>query len=202
MNMKLGFYLLLLTLFLCASSSVKADYYQFDGGHNNSYTTPQIITSPEQSQYIYGYLSRGEDKMDYYVLNYTEAVERAKIELLVQDKETTRDFRPSLVLVDPAQRAMYGKVPFGFPETVGGRVYPWENLAVRKTSDDTVSENFLVGPGVVKDLPQNRYVLAVFDPEGTGGKYVLHISAKKPKETIEDKFRALWAFVRIKFDLY
>ena len=192
--------LITLALFGMGIKPVQAETYVFDNGLNNNVAVPQIINHPENLQYVYGILGSGEDLVDYYALPFTEDVGQVNFELLVRDSVT--NFRPTLIFVDPNQRGMQGQIPFGFPPNLGGRVYPWESGEDIKQADNTMFENFLVGPNFIRDLSANRYLLAVHDPSGKGGRDILHIGAKNLPESISDKFKAVLALIRIKFLLY
>lgn len=180
----------------------RADYYTFEKSGHNNYAVPQEISEPQYFQYVYGLLSRGEGVVDYYELKTVDTISDFQIELMVQDKVGRRELHPNIILVEPHGTRMVGTVPFDFPLSARGRVYEWRTGLETKQTDETVWENLLVGQSIVHDLVPPRLVLAIFDPEHKGGRYVLRIGNRKPVETIKYKLGQLSALLRIKFDLY
>ncbi|HCS79239.1 TPA: hypothetical protein DIV55_05890 [Patescibacteria group bacterium] len=195
-------FILFLLLVQLSVLPVRADYYTFEKGGHNNYAVPQEINNPQYFQYVYGILNRGEGIVDYYELKTADTIADFHIELMVQDKPGRRDFHPNLILVEQHAARMIGKVPFDFPLTARGRVYEWRIGSEAKRVDETIWENLLVGHSLVRDLVPPRLVIAVFDPEHKGGRYVLRLGAIEPVETLSYKLGQLSALLRVKFDLY
>lgn len=192
---------LLILLFLFSTSAL-AQQYNFEVGGNNAFTSPQKILQPQNLRHIYGLLTVGEDKVDYYTFELDKAIANMQISLLINDKNENASFKPSLLFIDPRVKTMQGEPPFGFPRNLGGTVYSWPQGKSKLFRDEVIIETYREGPKLSKSLPEGKYVIAVFDPEGKGGRYVLLVGGQKPKETIADKFASLWAFVRIKLNIY
>jgi|SRR3989344_4681947 len=180
----------------------RADYYLFEEGGHNSYGTPFVIGDPSYFQYVYGIISRGEGVVDYYEVTTQTRIPNFHIELMVQDKPGRRDLHPHVIVVEPNAARMIGEVPFGFPINARGRVYEWRTGSETKRVDETIWENLLVGQSVVRDLMPPRLIIAVFDPDNKGGRYILRLGAEKPVETINYRLGQLSALLRVKLDLY
>lgn len=179
-----------------------AENYQFEIGGNNSYLNAQEVTSAETLQYVYGSLSTGQEIVDYYALAFKEYTPQVSVKLLVSEGAPER-FRPSLIFIDPnSSRLLGGQLPFSVPQTLGGRVFEWNNLPQTKQENPSAGEKFWVGPQFVKDMTDSRYILAVYDPQGKGGKYTLYVGAKRPDNELSRKFNSFIAFLRIKLSLY
>lgn len=179
-----------------------AENYQFEIGGNNSYQEAQEITAPETLQYVYGSLSAGQDNTDYYALTFKKYTPQVSVKLLISQDSPER-FRPNLIFIDPSSlRLLGGQLPFSVPQTLGGRVFEWKNLPQVKQENQSAGEKFWVGPQFVKDMTDAHYTLAVFDPQGKGGKYTLYIGANKPNNDFSQKLNSFMAYLRIKLSLY
>ena len=179
-----------------------AQTYVFEGPVHNSFTTSQVISHAENKQYIYGYLSRGIDTADYYTLDFTEYSPQVQLSLLVPDNEQSKTFRPSLIFTDSGLSKMFGELPFGFSANIGGRVYVWDENTEDKIKDAAVSENLLQGPSFIKDFSQKQYTIAVYDPAGRGGRYVIAVGNKITDRGFSGFFEKIVAYLRVKFSLY
>ncbi len=184
------------------SAVAQAAQYVFESGNNNNIYNAQTIVDPQNQQYIYGMLSKGQDTTDYYSLEFQEYTPQVQIRLLVPDKEETKNFYPSLIMTDPYARGIEGQTPFGFPVNTGARVFDWSQMEETLTRDETMLETFRVGPSIVKDISPNKYILTVFDPGANGGKYVLEIGAKAAPNGWKTILNKITAFIRIKLYLY
>ncbi len=180
---------------------VGSEMYEFEGGNNNNYQSAQNITSPETIKFIYGSLGRGQDTVDYYALVFKQYTPQVSVALLVtQDSPET--FRPNLIFIDPNSNHMIGQAPYGVPENMGGRIFEWPSVSNIKLENREAFEKFIVGPQLIKDMSDTHYLVAVYDPQGKGGKYTLQIGAKRPENSFKTKVHNLWSIVRIKLRLY
>ncbi|RJR14793.1 hypothetical protein C4579_04200 [Candidatus Microgenomates bacterium] len=184
-----------------SSQQVSAAQYVFENGQNNSYINAQLISNPQEYQYVYGYISPGSDTIDYYVLDFQTFTPQMQVALLKRSLTTDTSFVPMLVFGDPQQSRFIGQAPFGFPTNLGGRTYAWNNEP-EEITDDTMYESLLKGPAFIRDFSPQRYIVAVHDPTGVGGRYVLYLGAHEPKKTIGNQFQAFLALLRIKLNLY
>lgn len=191
-----------LLIYFISTTSVYAQEYNFEAGGNNTYTSAQKIPQPQNLQYIYGVITKGDDKTDYYEFELVKSTAAMQISLVVPNKEEYTNFKPTLVFIDPRLEKMQGDVPFGFPTNLGGAAYPWPKGNNKVYTDELLFEDLHQGPYIRKNMPSGRYVIAVFDPMSMGGRYALLIGADKPKETIIGKFAAFWALLRIKLLIY
>jgi hypothetical protein len=186
--------------FIVNVSSMRPDKYVFETGISNNYSTAQEINEPEYNKYIFGKLSSGSDITDYYVYNLKKIVPQFNIELLVPRTGEVNNFHPSLIIIDQSNKSVVGRVPFGFPPNIGGRVLEWEGEEKIDSSDTFL--NFWRGPNTITDLPPGEYGLAVFDPESGGGNYVIKIGAQDASESIVDLPKEIIAWLRIKLSIY
>lgn len=199
---KIGAALFILSLILIRPAVASAQHYVFEKGLNNSYTSAQDVTNPGELQYVYGILSAQPEVIDYYALQFSDYTPQVKIELLVPKKDVFKYFHPQLIFIDPTSSRVEGNLPFGFPNGAGGRVFDWVIEQTATETDPNVLETFWVGPGLIKDMASNRYVVAVYDPAGGGGRYALKIGAQKRSDTWKDKLNTLVALIRIKLSIY
>lgn len=188
---------------LSQTTAARAEEYVFDAGHNNKVVNAQVIPNPETKQYLYGILGAGYDTVDYYSLAFSDYTPQVVFELLVPVRQTTNPFRPSLIVLDPASKQVIGgSLPFGFPTNMGGRMFPWPRTEERIVTDNDVWMKLRLGPQFIKDVSPSRYLVAVFDLEGRGGRYVLHLGAKRSADSFFSTISRLPALFRIKLDLY
>lgn len=178
-----------------------AEEYSFESGTNNSIDNAFVIPNPNKSQYVYGYISKGADTIDYYVFEPTDFLSGVGISLLTVGSSTT--FKPTLILADASSGRLFGKAPYNFPSNLGGRVLSWTDFTEMDVRDDDTFQKLVQGPTIVRDLTTQRYVLAVFDPNGIGGRYAIHIETSEKKDTgILATLRHLIAAFRIKTSFY
>jgi hypothetical protein len=197
----LTYFFLLLVLLLNPRNSW-AQEYVFEKGDNSSRTNAQTIKASRNIQYIYAQLGKGEYLTDYYNLSFTEFEPGINIELLISDRGGPT-FRPDIIFIDPHARDMIGDVPSEFPANATGRVYDWEGSTGQIVTDKTISQSFVQGPQfIVKNTSNKQYGLAVFDPQGVGGRYVIKIGNEKSPSTFMSLLNNLLALIRIKLNLY
>lgn len=198
----------LTVIFLALSSrtaSVSAEEYVFESGHNNNVYNAQVISHPEIRKYLYGILGAGHDAADYYEFTFAGYTQQVVFELLLPDGGTKNLFHPSLAFLDPTSGQLTGggNLPFGFPANMGGRIFPWPKTQERVVTDEDVWMKLRLGPQFVKDVSPTRYMIAVYDPDGAGGRYVLHLGAGATDDaSIFSLFNRLPAFFRIKLGIY
>lgn len=188
-------------IFLGSTRDMRASEYLFKVGGNNSVTNAQIIPEPKDQHYLYAKMSAGPELIDYYNLNFDDYTAQVVVELLIPKSIGKDDFRPQLIFSDPLNRYTEGVLPFNYPANLTGRVFTWGETA-RITTDVRTGEQFWVGPSFVKDMAPNKYTIAVYDPAGAGGNYVLKVGAAPKAETLKDKLFFFWSWLRIKLQLY
>ncbi len=181
---------------------VEAQQYGFEKGGNNSALNAQVIENGENLQYVYGIISGGAELVDYYRVTFSHYTPNVQFSLLVPNDAKLNNFKPSLIVTDPSSTRMFGTAPFGFPPQVGGRVFPWSKEKDNLFTDDKTFEKLRIGPSVVKDVTASSYLVAVYDPTGQWGRYVLKIGAKPAVSNWKDNLRFVADFIRIKLRLY
>lgn len=183
-------------------SSVFAQTYVFESGGNNSFANAQVIASPEKIQYIYGVISKGDETIDYYQLPFSSYTENVQFTLLVNEDQKQANFRPAMIVSDPNSSRLLGVAPFGFPPQMGGRIFNWPHTEAVAEKDGNYLEKLFAGSTTSKNVSPNTYVVAVFDPDRQGGRYVLKIGAELPESSWQDKLQLVWSFIRVKLKLY
>lgn len=189
-------------LILLSSSPIQAVSYIFDKGTNNTPQTSMSIPSPDKLKYLYGILTPGQDKIDFYTLSFGDYVSQETVQILVPVREAKKGFRPQIVFVDPLFKDFSGQLPYGFPPQLGGHVYDWSGLPENIIEDKKVGEKLMEGPGLTRDVSGQTYTLAVFDPGGRGGRYVLKIGAIEAQSSFMDEVNFILSYLRIKFNIY
>jgi hypothetical protein len=180
-------------------SPVFADYYVFEKGGNNYYTAPQVIKNPERKQYLYGILSPGNIGVDYYEFSLNDNVTDFSIELLLSENEKSKLFKPTLVFVDPYTSQSISDVFIGFPSGQKGRVYSWEENGEFDTNE---VDRYISGVKIERNFSAGTYRLAIYDPQGQGGRYVIKIGAIVNPENLLEKAMSIINILRIKLLLY
>lgn len=101
-------------------------------------------------------------------------------------KTGAREFRPSFALIGPGLPAVTGEVPFTVPAGSGAQIFTTpESLEV---SDEQLGYGaMLEGPMNEVTLPAaGRYYVAVWDPEGKSGHYVISIGESEDETLVPD----------------
>lgn len=185
--------------FYTSASEACADTYIFEKGGNNYYTSSQEIPTPEKIQYLYGILSPGSEIADYYKFTLDKPFSDFSIELWLSEAEIKRRFRPTLVFIDPQSMQQIKDLPISFPSGQRGKVYVWEDLGITQT---TATGKLTSGVKTYKNISAGTYYLAVFDPEGHGGRYIIKTGAIDSPAGWLDKIKSLINIFRIKTMLY
>lgn len=194
-----------LIFFVCAffavATPVLASAYIFERGGNNTSHNSHAISISDTTHYVYGILSPGQSTVDYYQLDFANNLQQVEVRLLIP-KSSSTSFHPNFVLTDGTLGRVSGDAPFGFPREKGGKVYNWQGIGQQSFTDTQVGETFTIGPGLIGDFSVGQRLLAVFDPQGIGGRYVLKIGSRQGKESLKDKIASAIAYIRIKLQIY
>lgn len=202
MNKHTLFFLLIFSLSLFTPGNVRAVEYVFESGDNNAAYKAQVVSASQDLQYVFGRLSMGPDTVDYYLLKFNQYYSQVSLKLLIPHEPSLVNFSPSLIVADPNATHMLGSVPFGFPENLGGRVHSRSNTDRQLINTDQAFGTYWQGPNTNKDTYPTGYLIAVFDPQGRGGKYVLQIGNKTTTSGQLGILNQLVAWLRVKLSLY
>lgn len=99
-------------------------------------------------------------------------------------KTGAREFAPSFALIGPGLPQPSGAVPFLIPEGYGAQIYPTPKE--REVSEEQFGYGALLeGPQYpVEIATEGRYYVAVYDPEGRSGHYILSIGTSEDESLI------------------
>ena len=194
--------LFIFMLFLLPPVKAAAQQYVFEEGANNTHINAQLIQEADKLHYLFAQLGKGSDTADYYLLDVPELSEQFVLEIYVPQEERFVNFTPSLIVTDPNIKQMQGAVPFGFPSGLGGRVFTWNQNSNDKKVSLQAFTSVWEGPKTIKDLSENKYLIAVFDPKGQGGRYVLKFGSKKSSDGVVQLLQKVFAYLRIKLQFY
>ncbi len=142
------------------------------------YSTAQLLGDPLFASYaVYGKLT-SPDTIDMYVFT-PQAEDTIPVELLVPAKPSLASFRPTLVIIgkylNGAKTSSFLPLPIGFdsltvsPPSLRSTLYePW---SFQKFYSSAKQDLRVFGGGT--------YYLAVFEPNGQLGQYVLGVGTKE-----------------------
>lgn len=189
-------------LLICVKST-SAQEILFEHGLNNNHISAEEIEETGEAKYVFGVLSKGLDTIDYYRIIPSKPTTQLAVELFVPGREEYADFHPRLIISDPlTTRMIGGQAPGNFPENFGGRILNWPEDSVNEVTDKAVFSRMWVGPKKTINLGRDSLLLAIHDPQGGGGRYVIKLGGK----TKPFSFNSLWinmlAWVRIKLLIY
>lgn len=194
-------FVLFISIFFVVTTPALASVYVFERGGNNASHNAHPVSIADTTYYVYGILSPGQSTVDYYELDFANNVQQVEVRLLIP-KSSSASFHPNFVLTDGTLGRVSGEAPFGFPREKGGKVYNWQGIGQQSFTDTHVAETFTIGPGLIGDFSVGQRLLAVFDPQGIGGRYVLKIGSRQGKESLKDKIASAIAYIRIKLQIY
>lgn len=133
---------------------------------------------------INGFLS-APNQVDYVTFT-AEAGERFVGFTMNPSKHGARAFSPDFALIGPGLPAPQGPVPFLIPDGYGALLFP--------TPDDREVAEEQLGYGPLLEGPLHeveittpgKYYVAVYDPEGRSGHYLLSIGSSEDEDLIPD----------------
>jgi len=197
---KLILKLFIIFIFLNFVTYAQAATYDFQKGNITSIRDTQKITNPENYHYVFGFLGKGQETINYHDFDLINYVPNMQVVLMIPDSEKNTKFRPGMVLINPYLLPTQEPLPFGFPYGVNGAVYIWndENSFYNKE----IMQNFIVGPTFAEGLTAGNYKIAVFDPSGVGGRYILKVGAQDSPRSLTDLFHLVWVIFRTKLNIY
>lgn len=198
---KLFFKLLPLILFIIFVPEIWAATYDFQKEGITNMSNSQKITNPENYHYIYGFLGKGADTLNYYEFNLSAYSPNMQISLMIPESEKNTNFHPGMVIINPYLPSTSSQLPYGFPYGVSGAVYEWGE-STGNFYNKEIMQNLLVGPTFTEALTEGNYKIAIFDPGGMGGRYVLKVGAKEGQQSVVDTLKLIWVIFRTQLNIY
>lgn len=183
--------------------SASAHEILFERGLNNSHISAEEIEETGEAKYVFGVLSKGLDTIDYYRIIPREPATQLTVELFVPTRKEYADFHPSLIFSDPLiTRMIGGQIPGNFPEDFGGRIVKWPGENTNEVTETAVFSRLWVGPKRTVNLGKDSLFLAIYDPQGGGGRYVIKLGGKTEPFSLNRLWFDILAWVRIKLLIY
>ena len=175
-------------LLIILSGKLSAHRPQFIRTDNSKLENARVISDPEISRAIYGELAPGEVHFYQFVLPEDREF---FAQMLVPARPRSKDFQPTLALIGPGLPAMAAEIPFALPPNTGALILPWEDKEV--FFEPFTQTRYYMARELRRVLPAGTWKLAVYQPEGKGGKYTL-VVGEKEQWGIKDilSFPAMW----------
>ncbi|PWK15680.1 hypothetical protein [Tumebacillus permanentifrigoris] len=166
------------------------------GGYDDAYPIPDATTSYA----VYGNLTapRQVDVFQVTVTDDTPFYAR----LSVPKKAGSTKFAPALVLIGPGlpKSNVPPNYPLALPDDLGRGIYLYEQVQ-DEFFEPFTQTTLLQRQFVSRKLQPGTYYLAVYDPDGQLGKYVLATGTEERFSTADWlKFPATWLKVRLWYD--
>lgn len=148
----------------------------------------RAIPDPEISRGIYAELAPGKAHFYQFVLQEDQEF---FAQMLVPTRPRYKDFRPTLALIGPGLPAPAAEIPFALPPNTGVLILPWEDKEV--FFEPFTQTRYYMARELRRALTAGTWQLAVYQPEGKGGKYTLAVGEKE-QWRIKDifAFPAIW----------
>ena len=177
-------------LLVLLSGKLSAHHPQFIRTDISELENARTISEPAISRAIYAELAPG--KVHYYRFVILEDQEFFA-QMLVPVRPRYKDFRPTLALIGPGLPTE--EVPFALPSDTGAIILPWEDKEV--SFEPFPQTRYYMAQEFRRSLPAGTWNLAVYQPEGKGGKYTLSVGEKEQWK-IKDilAFPAMWLRTR------
>ena len=154
-----------------APLQASAEMFRFKDVPQDSVATARIVDDVIPRQRFFGRLNTKDD-VDYFTMTVKQGT---KIDLLLETPVADGDFSPTLTLFGPGLPAPTEDPTIDIGDTNGAIV------AHAADERDTRFDQFLLttfdeGPTVTVDAPKTAtYAIAIRDPKGGTGRYVLHL---------------------------
>lgn len=155
--------------------SANADVFRFKDAPQDTPETARVISDPGRAQRFFGRLD-GKDDVDYFSIT---AEKDAAIALSLEVPSADKDFHPVLIFFGPGlpRPAEDPAIPIGDPNGAIVTREPEDNLVNR--FDQFLFTTFLERARLEVTAPkQATYGIAVKEPAGVKGRYVLRIGSK------------------------
>lgn len=154
---------------------------------------PYTVSQPEISQAIYRELVPGQ--VDYYRLTVPQQGLDLFTQLLVPTRGQEQDFRPSLALLGPGLPPARGELPLAIPEGSGAVIMDWEDKGI--FFEPFTQTRYDMARELRRSLPGGEWQLAVFHPQGHGGRYTLTLGEEE-RWSLKDiiRFPNMWLRTR------
>jgi len=180
---------LILILIVIFAIPVSAHRPIFLEPENAQADKPYPISDPDISWAVYQELQPG--KVDYYEISVPSAGLSFFAQLLVPTRPQYQGFRPNLALIGPDLPQPQEDLPVEVPRGYGAVLIPWEDKEV--FFEPFTQTRYYMAKEVRRPLSQGNWQLAVYHPEGQGGKYTLAVGEKE-RWSWKDifLFQAMW----------
>jgi hypothetical protein len=128
--------------------------------------------------------------VDAFMVDFPEATDGWELELIVPVcGEHFKDFFPSVAIIGPGlDTPEAGMLPFAVPEGMGVQIYSDEDdkkAYLESGKRGVISSNYVTGEPAYRDTRQlvtipeaGQYIVAVFEPEGNVGAFMLSTGSK------------------------
>lgn len=165
---------LTLAILVLVGGTVSAHRPIFVETENTGPDQPVAIPNPEISWAVYARLTAG--KAEYYEFSVPEEGMQLFAQLLVPTP-APGNFRPSLVLIGPGLAPEEPGIPVEVPPGMGAMVLPWQEKEL--FFEPFTQTRYHMAEELRTDLGQGKYFLAIFEPQGQGGKYTLAVGEEE-----------------------
>lgn len=165
---------LTLVLLVLVGGSASAHRPLFVETENTGPDRPVAIPNPQISWAVYARLASG--MTEYYEFSVPEEGMELFAQLLVPAPAPV-DFRPSLVLIGPGLDPADPGVPVEIPPGMGAVVLPWQEKEL--FFEPFTQTRYHMAEELRTDLAQRKFLLAIFEPQGKGGKYTLAVGEEE-----------------------
>lgn len=137
---------------------------------------PEIIPDPDVSWAVYAELEPGED-VDYYQFTVPEGGLEFFTQLLVPHRREFADFQPTVALIGAGLPSIESEVPFAVPQDTGAVTIPWQDKEI--FFEPFTQTRYYMAQEFRKHLEAGTWYLAVYHPQGDGGKYTLAVGERE-----------------------
>ncbi len=175
-------------LLIILSGKLSAHRPLFIKTDNTQLENARAIPDPEISRAIYAELAPGKAHFYQFVLMEDQEF---FAQMLVPARPRYKDFQPTLALIGPGLPVPAAEIPFALPPNTGALILPWEDKEV--FFEPFTQTRYYMARELRRSLPAGTWTLAVYQPEGKGGKYTL-AAGEKEQWGVQDilAFPAIW----------